>query len=62
MRVGEVLTRRDRYAMLGICPVLYVGWKIFKKTKIYQPEEVDLLKNLDEINEYEKTYVPTPSE
>lgn len=48
--------------MLGICPVLYVGWKIIKKTKIYRPEEVDLMKNLDEIDEYEKTYVPTPSE
>jgi amino acid transporter len=46
--------------MIGICPVLYVGWKIGKRTKMYRAAEVDLVKNLDEIDEYERTYVPTP--
>jgi len=46
--------------MIGICPVLYVGYKIVKRTRIYKPEEVDLVKNLDEIEEYERTYVPIP--
>jgi amino acid transporter len=46
--------------MIAICPLLYVGFKLVKKTKIYRAEEVDLLKNLDEIEEYERSYVPTP--
>lgn len=50
-----------RYTMIGICPLLYIGWKFFKKTKIYEPEEVDLQKNLDEIEEYEQNYVPRES-
>ena len=50
----------DRYAMIGICPVLYLGWKVLKKTKIYSAEEVDLVKNVAEIDEYQRTYVPSP--
>ncbi|KAK4151101.1 amino acid permease/ SLC12A domain-containing protein [Chaetomidium leptoderma] len=48
------------YTMIAICPILYIGYKIVKKTKIYSPEEVDLQKNLDEIDHYERTYVPSP--
>lgn len=47
--------------MIGVFPVLYVGWKIIHKTKIYKPEEVDLYKDLDTIEEYERTFVPEPS-
>ena len=50
----------DSYAMIGICPVLYVGWKVLKKTKIYSAEEVDLVKNVAEIDEYQRTFVPSP--
>ena len=50
----------DRYAMIGICPVLYLGWKVLKKTKIYSAEEVDLVTNVAEIDEYQRTYVPSP--
>ncbi len=50
----------DRYAMIGICPVLYVGWKVLNKTKIYSAEEVDLVKNVAEIDEYQRTFVPSP--
>lgn len=46
--------------MIGICPLLYLGWKVFKKTKIYKASEIDLVKNLDEIDEYERSYVPSP--
>ncbi|KAK3900778.1 general amino acid permease AGP2 [Staphylotrichum tortipilum] len=56
----DVPTFLFSYAMIGICPVLYIGWKVIKRTKIYKPEEVDLGKNLDEIEEYERTYVPIP--
>ncbi len=46
--------------MIGICPVLYLGWKVLKKTKIYSAEEVDLVTNVAEIDEYQRTYVPSP--
>lgn len=45
--------------MIGICPLLYLGYKLARKTRIYRPEEVDLVKNLDEIEEYERSYVPS---
>lgn len=47
--------------MIALCPILYVGWKLFKKTKIIRPENVDLQKDLDEIDEYQRNFVPTPS-
>jgi len=46
--------------MIGVFPFLYIGWKILKKTKIHKASEIDLVKNLDEIAEYERNYVPTP--
>lgn len=41
-------------------PVLYVGWKIVHRTRIFKPEEVDLRKDLDVIEEYEREYIPHP--
>ncbi|KAF4460826.1 amino acid permease [Fusarium albosuccineum] len=49
------------YTSIGLFPVLYIGWKLIHRTKIHKPEEVDLLRNLDEVEEYERNYVPTPS-
>ncbi len=46
--------------MVGACPVLYIGWKFIKKTEFRRPEEVDLVKNLAEIEEYQRSYVPVP--
>ena len=51
---------RGRYTMIGVCPVLFVAWKLIKRTKFYAPHEVDLFKNLDEIDEYQRNFVPTP--
>ena len=48
--------------MIGIFPVLYVGWKVIHKTKVHKPEEVDLKKNLDEIEEHEAAYIDLPPE
>jgi amino acid transporter len=48
------------YLMIGVFPVLFVGWKLIKKTKWLKPEEVDLQKDLDDIAEYERNYVPKP--
>lgn len=50
-----------RYTMVGIVPLLYLGYKVLKRSKFYKPEEVDLLKNLDEIEEYEANYQPQPA-
>ena len=46
--------------MIGVCPILYISWKLFKRTKFYAPHEVDLFKDLSEIDEYQRNYVPTP--
>ncbi|ETS01914.1 hypothetical protein MKX07_000383 [Trichoderma sp. CBMAI-0711] len=48
------------YAMIFVYPVLYFGYKIVRKTKIRKPEEVDLLKDVAEIEEYQNNYIPTP--
>ncbi|KZZ91720.1 Amino acid/polyamine transporter I [Moelleriella libera RCEF 2490] len=46
------------YTMVAVFPVLYVGYKIIRKTRIYKPEEVDLQKDQDVLEEYERNYVP----
>ncbi|KAK5256540.1 general amino acid permease agp2 [Exophiala xenobiotica] len=46
--------------MIGVFPVLFFGWKFIKKTKWLKPEEVDLRKDMDELDEYERHYVPKP--
>jgi yeast amino acid transporter len=48
------------YMMIFVFPVLFVGWKFLKKTKWLKPHEVDLRKDVDEIEEYQRTYVPIP--
>ncbi|KAI9857439.1 MAG: hypothetical protein M1824_004847 [Vezdaea acicularis] len=56
----DVPTFLFSYTMIGVFPVLFVGWKLIKKTKFLKPEEVDLQQDLDEIDEYERNYVPVP--
>lgn len=46
--------------MIFVYPVLYFGYKFIRKTEIRKPEEVDLFKDLDEIEEYQRNYIPTP--
>ena len=46
--------------MIFVYPVLYFGYKVVRKTKIRKPEEVDLVKDLAEIEEYQNNYIPTP--
>ncbi|KAK3491602.1 putative carnitine transport protein [Neurospora crassa] len=57
----SVATFLFSYTMIGVCPVLFVVWKISKKTKFHKAEEIDLHKNLDEVEEYQANYVPTPA-
>ena len=48
------------YTMIGVFPLLYVGWKLLHKTKWIKSSEADLRKDLDDIEEYHRNYVPTP--
>lgn len=47
--------------MIAVCPLLFIAWKLLKRSKFYKPEEVDLVKNLDEIEEYEASFVARPA-
>lgn len=43
------------YTMSFVCPILYVGWKLLKGTKIVKAEEADLVWELPEIEAYERS-------
>lgn len=47
--------------MIGVCPGLYIGWKLIHKTKIKEPSDVDLREGFAEIEEHERSYIPRPS-
>lgn len=46
--------------MIFVFPVIFIVWKVVHKTKFRAPEEVDLKQDLEEIEEYQRNYVPTP--
>ncbi|KAK8917692.1 General amino acid permease AGP2 [Metarhizium anisopliae] len=48
------------YTMVAVVPLLYVFWKLFHKTKIHKPLEVDLNKDQDSIEDYERNYEEQP--
>lgn len=48
------------YTMIGVFPILYLSWKFLKKTKTVKANEVDLLRDVEEIEEYNRNYVPRP--
>ncbi|KAL1998780.1 hypothetical protein VTN02DRAFT_5582 [Thermoascus thermophilus] len=56
----DVPTFLFSYTMIGVFPVLFVGWKVVKRTKWRRPEEVDLVKGVAEIEEYTREFVPVP--
>lgn len=43
--------------MIMLFPVLFVGWKILKKTKFKRAHEIDLQQDLAEIEHYTNNYV-----
>ncbi|KAJ4296728.1 general amino acid permease agp2 [Kalmusia sp. IMI 367209] len=47
------------YMMIFIFPVLYLGWKLIKKTKYKKAHELDLQEDLEEIEEYTRNFVET---
>ena len=50
-----------RYTVIFVSPVLYLGWKIIKKTKFKSSLEVDLYHDLQEIEEYTRNFVLKPN-
>ncbi|KAL4763156.1 putative general amino acid permease (Agp2) [Aspergillus foveolatus] len=57
----DVPTFLFSYTMIAVFPVIYFGWKIFHRTSIRKPEEVDLFTGVDEIEEYTRNYIPEPA-
>ncbi|KAK1834218.1 general amino acid permease [Podospora conica] len=49
------------YTMIFVCPVLFVAWKVIKRTKFHRPEDVDLVTHVEEIEEYQRTFVAVPA-
>lgn len=47
--------------MIFVCPVLFVVWKVVKGTKFRRAEEIDLVTYVEDIDEYQRTYVEEPA-
>lgn len=48
------------YAMVIVAPILYIGWKIIKRTRIVPSSEVDLVWERPVIDAYESSFVSAP--
>ncbi|KAI1080768.1 amino acid permease/ SLC12A domain-containing protein [Whalleya microplaca] len=48
------------YTMIGVCPLLFVGWKFIHKTRHHRLHEIDLRKDVDEVEDYTNNFVPMP--
>ncbi|OQU94809.1 hypothetical protein CLAIMM_01105 [Cladophialophora immunda] len=46
------------YTMIFVCAVLYVGWKLIKRTKVVKPHEADLVWDKPVIDAYEQGIDP----
>ncbi|KAL4740182.1 amino acid permease/ SLC12A domain-containing protein [Aspergillus similis] len=57
----DVPTFLFSYTMIGVFPVIYFGWKIFHRTSVRKPEEIDLFTGVEEIEEYTRNYIPEPA-
>lgn len=49
------------YFMIGLFPILFIGWKLIKKTKWTRAVDVDLVGEVEEIEEYQANFVPSAS-
>ncbi|KAL9038846.1 MAG: hypothetical protein Q9214_005120 [Letrouitia sp. 1 TL-2023] len=56
----DVPTFLFSYTMIGVFPLLFILWKLLKKTRWVRFEDVDLYKDIEEIEEYHRNYIPTP--
>ncbi|KAK3724064.1 hypothetical protein LTR37_001186 [Vermiconidia calcicola] len=59
-RPWDVSTFFIYYAMVIVNPILYLGWKLIKKTKIVSPVDADLQWEAPVIDAYEATFVDKP--
>ncbi|KAF2856414.1 hypothetical protein T440DRAFT_384706 [Plenodomus tracheiphilus IPT5] len=48
------------YLMVMVFPVLYLGWKLLKKTKFVKPQDADLYSDVAEIEEYTRNFKAKP--
>jgi yeast amino acid transporter len=48
------------YTMVIAAPVLYLGWKLIKRTKFVKPHEADLVWERPIIDAYEETFLGPP--
>ncbi|KAH9985515.1 amino acid permease/ SLC12A domain-containing protein [Xylariaceae sp. FL0662B] len=48
------------YTMIFVCPVLFIGWRLIHKTRYHKPRDVDLQKDVAEVEEYTSNFVPMP--
>lgn len=48
------------YMMVLVDPVLFVGWKLIKRTKFVKPKEADLIWEKPAIDAYEESYTEVP--
>lgn len=46
--------------MLILAPILFFGWKLFKRTKLVKSHEADLVWERPIIDAYEETFVDAP--
>mgnify|MGYP001940399640 CR=1 FL=1 len=48
------------YTMVGVAPILFIFWKVLKRTKWLKPHEVDLVWDAPLIDAYEASFITPP--
>lgn len=48
------------YLMIFVVPVIFVVWKVLKKTKFIAAKDIDLVTGVAEIDEYTRNFIPMP--
>lgn len=48
------------YTMVIVAPILYVGWKVIKRTRIVRPHEADLVWERHIVDAYEESFFSPP--
>lgn len=51
----------QNYTMQLVCPILYSGWKIVKRTKKVKPAELDLVWERPMVDLYEESFLRPPT-
>lgn len=56
----DTLTFFSCYTMVFVSIITYSGWKIYKKTSLKRPQDVDLIWQRPSIDAYEESFVTPP--